>query len=370
MERPLPAVSSRPPLPEDPLPEPRPDAPTVGVVVPVHAGERWLAEALASVRAQSWERWVCVVVDDASPDRSAAVAEEVAASDARVTVLRLPRRGGVSAARNAGLGRLPVAVTHVALLDGDDVWEPHALATLLRAATARPGLVGASASAELCDEAGAPLLPGTHRERLRQRPTVRHGRLAVLPPTADTDATSLAVAGRIWPPAVALLRRDVVDRVGGFAEDLLLSEDWHFFARAARQGPLAFVDVVVARYRRHPGSATAAAHHDVVHHNDVVRRRLYDEAGSAAERRVAVAAWRAVQGAALARSVRLLLDQVRARRWPAARWQARPVRELSRTLLRRSPPVPDRARAHLRTAMVEVVQPAALAHRRRARTSS
>lgn len=334
----------------------------VGVVVPVHGTERWVGETLASVRAQTHEDWVCVVVDDGSPDGAAAVVQRVADEDERVVLVR-QENAGVSAARNAGLLALPPEAALVVFVDSDDVWEPDALQALLAALAPRPDAAGATATAELCDEDGLPVEPGAHPLRMRSRLVARRGRLALLEPDRDTDFASLAVAGRIFPPAVALLRRDVVERVGGFATDLVVSEDWHLFARVAAHGPLVFLDRPVARYRRHGASATAQDPARTTHFNDVVRRRLFDGAADDEQRRVVVAAWRAVQRAALLRAARRLVPELLHLRAGTARWRARPVLELARTLPRRSPPRPDPARAHLRQAMVEVVQPGAVRRR-------
>lgn len=72
------------------------------VVIPVRDAEATLGRCLRSVLAQLPPDGEAIVADDGSADGSAAVASSFAASDARVKVLRLPRRG-VSAARNAAL---------------------------------------------------------------------------------------------------------------------------------------------------------------------------------------------------------------------------------------------------------------------------
>lgn len=89
-----------------------------------------LPRAIDSVQDQSLRHLEIIVVDDASTDGSAEVAERIAADDPRVTVIRLPENsGGCSAPRNAGLdaARAP----YVMFLDSDDVYDRHACKTLL-----------------------------------------------------------------------------------------------------------------------------------------------------------------------------------------------------------------------------------------------
>jgi CDP-glycerol glycerophosphotransferase len=99
----------------------------VSVVVPAYDVERFLPDALDSLLAQRGADLQVVVVDDGSPDRSGAIADEYAARDERVSVLHVPN-GGLGSARNVGTER--VTGEYLAFLDSDDVLPPGALATL------------------------------------------------------------------------------------------------------------------------------------------------------------------------------------------------------------------------------------------------
>lgn len=109
------------------------DAPLVSVVIPVHGVERYVAACLRSVLGQSLGALEAVVVDDASPDRSAEIVAQIAEDDARVRLIRLEENVGQGFARNVGIqaarGR------YVWLLDADDWLEnPYALGDLAQAA--------------------------------------------------------------------------------------------------------------------------------------------------------------------------------------------------------------------------------------------
>lgn len=102
--------------------------PLVTVVVPAYRAERFLADCIRSVQAQTEERWLLRIVDDGSPDKCGDIARAFAKSDSRISVIRR-ENGGFSAARNTALEN--VETPFVTFLDADDVILPDYIATLL-----------------------------------------------------------------------------------------------------------------------------------------------------------------------------------------------------------------------------------------------
>lgn len=96
----------------------------VSVVMPVYNAEATMRRSIESVLGQTHARLQLVLVDDGSRDGSAAIIDEYARRDIRITALR-QANGGVAAARNAGLQA--AFGSHVAFLDSDDWWEPRKL---------------------------------------------------------------------------------------------------------------------------------------------------------------------------------------------------------------------------------------------------
>lgn len=112
-------------------------APFFSVVIPVYNRAQALRRAIESVRAQSFQDFEIVVVDDGSQDDSAAVAESF--GDARIRIIRQANQGG-GAARNRGIDEARGAF--VAFLDSDDVFLPHHLARMHALLKNSSGLVG------------------------------------------------------------------------------------------------------------------------------------------------------------------------------------------------------------------------------------
>ncbi|MCB0758188.1 MAG: glycosyltransferase [Flavobacteriales bacterium] len=96
--------------------------PEVTVIMPAYNAERWLAEAVNSIIAQTHRDWELLIVNDGSTDGTLEVAYSF--GDPRITVID-QTNAGVSAARNAGLAA--ARGTHICFMDADDRMLPSNL---------------------------------------------------------------------------------------------------------------------------------------------------------------------------------------------------------------------------------------------------
>ncbi len=105
-------------------------APRVAVLMPTYGHAPFIRRALESLRAQTLDDWELIIVDDGSPDDTAAAVAPYRA-DPRVRYLRLERNRGLGAALNTALdlARAPL----VAYLPSDDVYYAEHLAALITA---------------------------------------------------------------------------------------------------------------------------------------------------------------------------------------------------------------------------------------------
>ena len=74
----------------------------ISVIMPVYNGEKFVAQALQSVQAQTVSDWELVAVNDGSQDGTQGILEGFARGDGRIRLLSQPN-GGVSAARNTAM---------------------------------------------------------------------------------------------------------------------------------------------------------------------------------------------------------------------------------------------------------------------------
>jgi len=96
----------------------------ISIILPTYNRAQFLPRALDSVFAQTYENWELILIDDGSTDETVEVLKQYDVS--RITYI-YQENGGVSSARNYGIGRCKGEV--IALLDSDDEWMPTKLET-------------------------------------------------------------------------------------------------------------------------------------------------------------------------------------------------------------------------------------------------
>jgi glycosyltransferase involved in cell wall biosynthesis/SAM-dependent methyltransferase len=230
--------------------------PEVSVVVPFFNAGRFLEECIASVVAQTYTSWELVLVDDGSTDRGTGVARaHVARDPSRVRYFQHPgrERRGASAARNLGIQR--ARGRYVAFLDADDVWLPGKLAAQVAILEAHPQAAMAYNRTQFWYS-----WTGDVEDRRRDRME----RLGVAPDTLITPPTLLTLILREASPVPCtcsvLIRRDAVERVGGFEERFFdVFTDQAFYAKVFFHLPVFAADGCWDRYRQHPDQSCVAA---------------------------------------------------------------------------------------------------------------
>jgi glycosyltransferase involved in cell wall biosynthesis len=202
--------------------------PLVSVVLPVKDGERFLAEAVESVRAQDYRPLELIVVDGGSADRTAAIAR----SFPEVRYVEQPDRG-VARAWNLGLAHARGPV--VAFLSSDDRWTPDKLSRQVGHLGSHPELL---------------FVVGLFRYFLEPG--------HALPPGFNPGLLGRDLVGRVMETLVA--RREAFERVGPFNPEFRVAEDVDWFARAKDLGvPMAVVPQVVLHKRVHDRNLSADA---------------------------------------------------------------------------------------------------------------
>lgn len=222
---------------------PLPEVPLVSVVMPAYNAAPYLEAAIRSVLEQDYPAVELIVVDDGSSDGTP---EFAAGFGERVRVL-CQQNAGPAAARNRGMAAARGEL--VAFLDADDVWLPGKLRAQVDYLRDHPE-VGVVYGGFL---------------RWSAAPDGSFGPPPV-PPGADPgeplvrEQSGWIYTGLLFDNIVhvitAMLRKPVIDRLGGFDETLRTGEDYDFWLRASRLFQAAKLNRTLAWYRLHAASTT------------------------------------------------------------------------------------------------------------------
>lgn len=211
-----------------------PPTPAVSVIIPAYNVTAFIADALDSLRAQTFRDFETIVVNDGCPD--SANLERVLEPYRGEIVYILQENQGVAAARNTALraARGPL----VALLDPDDMWEPDYLEVQTGVLASNPDIGIACANVTWIGE--TPFLGQTYLDHFPDRGEINFRRLL----GRDCRISSSVTA-----------RRELILRAGLFDPTLRAAEDLHLWLRLAHMGTRFIrTDRPLIRYRARPGS--------------------------------------------------------------------------------------------------------------------
>ena len=200
--------------------------PRVTVVIATYNYGQYLAGAVESVLAQSFDDYEVVVVDDGSTDDTDTVIEPFL-SHPKITLLRTDHLGQ-PAAKNAGIRRASGDL--IAFLDADDLWLPDKLSKQTALFDRNPELGVAYTRRYWMNE---------HGERFEKAEATMH-RGQVLGKMFQTNFVCFSSC---------MVHRRVFDRVGTFDEQIPLAIDYDLWLRVARFYDFDYVDEPLVEYR-------------------------------------------------------------------------------------------------------------------------
>lgn len=215
--------------------------PRVSIVIPVYNGVNYLAEAIDSALAQTYENCEVIVVNDGSTDET----EEIALSYGNQIRYFMKPNGGVASALNLGIKKM--TGDYFAWLSHDDVYYPDKIETQINAL-------------ERDGDMEAPLYGNWDILQMPER--------EIKPLAPEYRFSDYQLQNGVFPVmfglvngCTVLIHKSHFERVGLFDEELITAQDVDMWFRIFRNRHVVYVDKPLIKYRFHDeqGSKTIEA---------------------------------------------------------------------------------------------------------------
>lgn len=201
----------------------------ISVVIPLYNKQNAIARTLESVFNQTVTNFEVVVVDDGSKDNSLQVVQVI--QEPRLRVIH-KENGGVSSARNCGIRE--AKGEFIALLDGDDLWEPTFLEEMVRMINDFPDAAMWGVSIAFIK----------HGKCWKWQQGMGDGYRGYVENYFGTKHNDLYCSSSV------VIRKDVFEHVGYFDERISSSEDLDMWYRIILHYPVAFYDKILVYYNQ------------------------------------------------------------------------------------------------------------------------
>jgi GT2 family glycosyltransferase len=204
----------------------------ISIVIPAYNAAITIAETLRSVQAQTIAQWEVIIIDDGSSDQTVVIANQFVLQDQRIRLLSQPNQG-VSVARNRGIAL--AKFDWLLLLDADDWIAPQYIEKMTAA-------IESDANLDAVHCGGSRIAPDGSTLFVQYAPPL-------------PDLFPVFAAGCSLMIHACVVRKAIVQSVGGFDPSFHTSEDWDLWQRIARTGAkFGAIQEVMAFYRQRPNS--------------------------------------------------------------------------------------------------------------------
>lgn len=204
----------------------------VSVILPVYNGQRFLADAINSILAQSYSNLELLIVDDGSTDESQSIVKTFATNDSRIRFFQ-QQNSGVAAARNVALRE--AHGQYIGFIDQDDLWQLDKLEVQMMYFNNYPDCVFLHGNIDYIDDQSAPVDKSLY-------PWV-------------TSASGHCFERLFTWNAIAIqtvcFKRECIKTVGFLREDVPGVDDYDYWLRFSRFFHIDYLDKTFVLYRFH-----------------------------------------------------------------------------------------------------------------------
>ncbi len=213
--------------------------PEISVVMPVYNAERYVSKAVESILSQSFSDFEFIIINDGSVDSSLDILACYAKQDNRIKLVSRENRGLVKTL-NEGieLAKAPL----IARMDADDISLPGRFLLQKQYMSTHPDV--------LCVGGRVKVIDGKGRFLINTEPKIGYDAI---------ERSALQGVSPITHPS-AMLRKEALEKVGGYHEDDYPAEDLGLWLNLCSIGKIENIPDIILEYRIHDNSISTSQH--------------------------------------------------------------------------------------------------------------
>lgn len=225
------------------------DSPIITILSPTYNHEKYIAQCIRSVQAQTFPSWEMIILDDGSTDNTLRIATEFAVSDKRIHVISQSNVGVFRLAETYNKGLQLARGKYIAILEGDDLWVHDKLERQVQILENDDSIILAWGQSELINVDGSEIYyvsPKTENIPENYFNNVPGGTIIEL------------ALYNAWLPALTLLiRKDALSAIGGFLQSHNMPlVDFPTILTLSLNGKFFFEKRVLGQWRIYPTQTT------------------------------------------------------------------------------------------------------------------
>lgn len=210
--------------------------PKVSVVMSVYNGSRYLQESVQSILNQTFTDFEFIIIDDGSSDNSWEILTKYASKDTRIKLHKNQENIGLTKSLNRGLNL--AKGEYIARQDADDISILNRLQLQVDFLDAHPEIGGLGSAVEFIDCQGSVV------------------RQLEVPTDHETLEALLLINNCLWHSSMTI-RRSLLQKLGGYNEEMLCTQDYDLWWRISRKSRLATLPDILLQYRLDNASAVS-----------------------------------------------------------------------------------------------------------------
>jgi glycosyltransferase involved in cell wall biosynthesis len=223
--------------------------PKVSVITPTYNHERFIGQCIESVLSQSFNDWEMLIINDGSDDNTSQIAESYVVRDSRIKLFNRENVGIFKLVETYNFALEHSKSEYLAILEGDDLWEPQKLELQISAMEKNKSIVLSWGKVSAVEEDGTSII--------NQISPVKKNEEKLFYNNPPGSILNILYKYNCIPAVTIIIRKDAIQKIGGFIQSHQLPlVDLPTILALSELGEFYFENTNIARWRNHTTQIT------------------------------------------------------------------------------------------------------------------